>query len=51
MSTGSRNIWEAWARSVPPLVCASTREPCHDPAATATRLARAGLAGQYVVYE
>ncbi|MFF4472252.1 salicylate synthase [Streptomyces sp. NPDC001599] len=51
MSTGSRNTWEAWARSVPPLTCASTREPCHDPAATATRLARAGLADQYVVYE
>ena len=51
MSTGSRNLWEAWARSVPPLACASTREPCPDPAATATRLARAGLAGQYVVYE
>ncbi|MGW3957020.1 salicylate synthase, partial [Streptomyces sp. NPDC004752] len=41
----------AWARSVPPLTCASTREPCHDPAATATRLAQAGLADQYVVYE
>ncbi|MFH8442083.1 salicylate synthase [Streptomyces sp. NPDC018026] len=51
MSTGSRNLWEAWARSVPPLACTSTREPCHDPAATATSLARAGLAGQYVVYE
>lgn len=51
MSTGSRNIWEAWARSVPPLTCASTREPCHDPAATGTRLAQAGLADQYVVYE
>jgi salicylate synthetase len=51
MSTGSRNTWEAWARSVPPLTCASTREPCHDPAATATRLVQAGLADQYVVYE
>lgn len=51
MSTGSRNTWKAWARSVPPLACASTEGPCHDPAATATRLARAGLAGQYVVYE
>ncbi|OWA00209.1 salicylate synthase [Streptomyces sp. CS113] len=51
MSTGSRNTWEAWARSVPPLTCVSTREPCPDPMATATRLARAGLAGQYVVYE
>ncbi|MFK4540618.1 salicylate synthetase [Streptomyces tendae] len=51
MSTGSRNAWEAWARSVPPLTCVSRREPCPDPMATATRLAGAGLAGQYVVYE
>ncbi|MFC8086295.1 salicylate synthase [Streptomyces sp. NPDC057340] len=51
MSTGPRNTWEGWARSVPPLAHTSTREPCHDPAATATRLARAGLADQYVVYE
>ncbi|MGY5134489.1 salicylate synthase [Streptomyces nigrescens] len=51
MSTGSRKTWEAWARSVPPLACASTREPCHDPAATATRLAQARLADQYMVYE
>ncbi|MFE0850764.1 salicylate synthase, partial [Streptomyces rochei] len=51
MSTGSRTAWEGWARSVPPLACASTRGPCPDPAATATRLARAGLAEQYVVYE
>ncbi|MFD5734893.1 salicylate synthase [Streptomyces sioyaensis] len=51
MSTGSRKTWEAWARSVPPLTCASTREPCHDPAATATRLAQARLADEYMVYE
>lgn len=51
MSTGSRTAWEGWARSVPPLACASNRGPCPDPAATATRLARAGLAEQYVVYE
>lgn len=51
MSTGSRNTWEGWARSVPPLGHVSTREPCHDPTATATRLARAALADQYVVYE
>ncbi|AXL92835.1 salicylate synthase [Streptomyces sp. CB09001] len=51
MTTGSRNTWEAWASSVPPLARASTREPCRDPAATATRLARAGLADQFVVYE
>ncbi|WP_395368733.1 salicylate synthase [Streptomyces tubercidicus] len=51
MSTGSRKTWEAWARSVPPLACASTREPCHDPAAIATRLAQARLADQYMVYE
>ncbi|MGA5560603.1 salicylate synthase [Streptomyces platensis] len=51
MSTGSRKIWEAWARSIPPLACASTREPCHDPAATATRLAQARLADEYMVYE
>lgn len=35
----------------PPLACASTQEPCHDPAATTTRLAQARLADQYVVYE
>ncbi|MFF0224253.1 salicylate synthase [Streptomyces sp. NPDC004629] len=51
MSTGPRPTWEAWANSVPPLACASTREPCHDPAATATRLAQARLADQYMVYE
>ncbi|AJE43707.1 salicylate synthase [Streptomyces nodosus] len=51
MSTGSRNIWEAWARSVAPLVRVNTGEPCPDPAATATRLAQAGLADQYMVYE
>ncbi|MFI0039161.1 salicylate synthase [Streptomyces mutabilis] len=51
MSTGSRNTWEAWARSVPPLACASARPPRPDPAATATRLAQAGLADQYAVYE
>ncbi|MER6526873.1 salicylate synthase [Streptomyces sp. NPDC001508] len=51
MSTGPRPTWEAWARSVLPLAHASTREPCHDPAATATRLAQAQLADQYMVYE
>jgi salicylate synthetase len=51
MSTRSRNTWEAWASSIPPLACVSTREPCHDPVATATRLAQAQLAGEYVVYE
>jgi salicylate synthetase len=51
MSTDLRNPWNSWARSVPPLARASTLEPCHDPAATATRLARAALAGQYMVYE
>ncbi|MFE7520276.1 salicylate synthase [Streptomyces halstedii] len=51
MSTDSRPTWEAWANSVPPLARARTLEPCHDPVATATRLARAGLAGQYMVYE
>jgi salicylate synthetase len=51
MSTGSDNIWEAWARSVPRLACVSTGEPCQDPAATATRLAQARLADQYMVYE
>ncbi|MEU1305385.1 salicylate synthase [Streptomyces shenzhenensis] len=51
MSTGPRPTWEAWAKSVPPLACASTREPCHDPAATATRLAQARLADQYMLYE
>lgn len=35
----------------PPLACARTLEPCHDPVATATRLARARLADQYMVYE
>ncbi|MFE1854890.1 salicylate synthase [Streptomyces sp. NPDC059489] len=51
MSTGSKNAWEAWAGSVPALTSASSREPCHDPAASATRLARARLADQYMVYE
>ncbi|MFJ8790608.1 salicylate synthase [Streptomyces sp. NPDC102462] len=51
MSTGPRTPWEAWANSVPPLARASTREPRHDPAATATRLAQARLADQYMVYE
>ncbi|MCW8217277.1 salicylate synthase [Streptomyces griseolus] len=51
MSTDSRPTWEAWANSVPPLARARTLEPCHDPVATATRLARAGLADQYMVYE
>ncbi|GFH39149.1 salicylate synthase [Streptomyces pacificus] len=51
MSTGTRNSWDAWAGSVPQLTCTSTQAPCHDPAATATRLARAGLADQYMVYE
>nr|WTB29678.1 salicylate synthase [Streptomyces sp. NBC_00830] len=51
MSTGVRSTWEAWASSVSPLACTSIREPCPDPAATATRLAQAGLADQYMVYE
>lgn len=51
MSTGMRNTWDAWAGSVPPLARSSTLEPCHDPAATATRLAQAALADQYMVYE
>ncbi|MEV3949957.1 hypothetical protein AB0K57_20230 [Streptomyces halstedii] len=46
MSTDSRPTWEAWANSVPPLARARTLEPCHDPVATATRLARARLADQ-----
>ncbi|EFL38619.1 salicylate synthase [Streptomyces griseoflavus Tu4000] len=51
MSTGPRNTWDSWARSVMPLARASTLEPSPDPAATATRLAQARLADQYVVYE
>ncbi|MGW0999423.1 salicylate synthase [Streptomyces sp. NPDC002523] len=51
MSTGLRNTWDAWAGSVPPLARSITLEPCHDPAATATRLAQAALADQYMVYE
>ncbi|WP_399880050.1 salicylate synthase [Streptomyces sp. BBFR51] len=51
MSDGLRNTWDSWAGSVPPLESASTLEPSHDAAATATRLARAGLADQYMVYE
>ncbi|SCE28512.1 MULTISPECIES: hypothetical protein [unclassified Streptomyces] len=34
-----------------PLARARTLESCHDPVATATRLARARLADQYMVYE
>ncbi|MDX3596381.1 salicylate synthase [Streptomyces sp. ID03-2B] len=49
MST--RNGWDSWASSVPRLTCTSTQAPRPDPAATATRLARAGLADQYMVYE
>ncbi|WP_145501922.1 salicylate synthase [Streptomyces sp. CFMR 7] len=49
MST--RNGWDSWASSVPQLICTSTQAPRHDPAATATRLAQAGLADQYMVYE
>ncbi|MGQ4512797.1 salicylate synthase [Streptomyces sp. DW26H14] len=51
MSNGPRNTWDSWAGSVPPLASASTLEAGHDAAATATRLARAGLADQYMVYE
>ncbi|KAF3469445.1 salicylate synthase [Streptomyces sp. Tu 3180] len=51
MNNGPRNTWDSWAGSVPPLVSASTLEPSNDAAATATRLARAALADQYVVYE
>lgn len=51
MSTGPRPPWEAWAKSVPPLARTSTREPCPDPAATATRLARTRPADQYMAYE
>lgn len=51
MSTGSRNTWNAWASSVPAPAGARSLAPCHDPAATATRLAQARLADQYMVYE
>ncbi|MEU9381415.1 salicylate synthase [Streptomyces sp. NPDC048279] len=51
MSNGPRNTWDSWAGSVPPLASAHTLEAGHDAAATATRLARAGLADQYMVYE
>ncbi|MBD0417858.1 salicylate synthase [Streptomyces sp. TRM S81-3] len=51
MSAGLRNTWDSWASSVPPLAYSSTLEPCHDPAAAATRLAQAALADQYMVYE
>ncbi|MFA3875834.1 salicylate synthase [Streptomyces sp. MMCC 100] len=51
MSNGPRNTWDSWAGSVPPLASASTLKAGHDAAATATRLARAGLADQYMVYE
>lgn len=51
MSTGPRNTWDPWARSVPSLARESTLAPCPDPAATATRLAQARLADQYIVYE
>jgi salicylate synthase len=51
MSNDPKDIWDAWAASVPPLACASTLEPCDDVPATATRLAQAGLADQYMVYE
>ncbi|WP_320783224.1 salicylate synthase [Streptomyces sp. CRN 30] len=50
MSTGPRT-WTAWAEHIPPLTHASERAPAPDPAATATHLARAGLADQYMVYE
>ncbi|OMI35631.1 salicylate synthase [Streptomyces sparsogenes] len=46
-----RNTWDPWAVSVPPLISAVTLEPGPDAAATATRLAGAALADQYVVYE
>ena len=51
MSNGPRNTWDSWAGSVPPLASAHTLEAGHDAAATATRLARAGLADQYMVFE
>ncbi|MEU9558927.1 salicylate synthase [Streptomyces fumanus] len=51
MNTASRNRWDSWASSVPALVHLSTLEPCRDLAAAATRLARAALADQYMVYE
>ncbi|MFC9221453.1 salicylate synthase [Streptomyces hygroscopicus] len=51
MTTGVGSTWEAWASSVPPLARTSIAEPCPDPAATATRLAQARLADQYLVYE
>ncbi|MEU9731653.1 salicylate synthase [Streptomyces sp. NPDC048002] len=51
MSTDPRTPWDAWAGSVPPLACAIDLEPGQDLAATATGLATAGLADQYVVYE
>ncbi|MFH9240739.1 salicylate synthase [Streptomyces anulatus] len=51
MSTGLRKTWDAWAGAVPRLARSSTLKPCDDPAATATRLAQAALADQYMVYE
>ncbi|SCD27014.1 anthranilate synthase component 1/salicylate synthetase [Streptomyces sp. BpilaLS-43] len=51
MRNRPRNTWDSWAGSVPPLESVGTMEPSNDAAATATRLARAGLADQYMVYE
>jgi salicylate synthetase len=51
MTTGRRDTWDAWARSVPPFARTSTLGPCPDPVATATRLAEARLGDQYIVYE
>ncbi|MFF2650718.1 salicylate synthase [Streptomyces sp. NPDC058045] len=51
MTIGSRNSWADWASCIPPLTHTTTREPSPDPAATATRLARADLAGPYMLYE
>ncbi|NSC25681.1 salicylate synthase [Streptomyces albus subsp. chlorinus] len=51
MSTALRNTWDPWAGCVPPLARSSALDPCPDPAATATRLAQAALADQYMVYE
>ncbi|MFE7623135.1 salicylate synthase [Streptomyces sp. NPDC057509] len=51
MDNGTRRTWGTWADSVPPLASTRVLEAHHDAAATATRLARAALADQYMVYE
>ncbi|MEU3183962.1 salicylate synthase [Streptomyces sp. NPDC006923] len=51
MSSGTRKSWDEWARAIPPLRCTSSLESHDDPATAAAHLAKAGLAGQYAVYE